>query len=367
MAQTNLPIEVVGHVKIRDDLGNTLLDQHNAVHPQNLARIFARALSNEHNFFINRVAFGNGGTTVNASMQIEYKTPNDGQDPDPAGWESRLYNETYSEVVDDSSSSIGVGPGASAAGDPSSQEHVSGPGVRSAELGLTSQVTVEVVLNPNEPFGQDAQDGSQTNPDSSFTFDEIGLFTSGLPATQTAGYQDINVSDKNSKSTTGLAFNTTYAFNIAVNGGASRTVSFVTPAIGSGTNGEILYSDLVTVINRATNFGASASITDVNLGTNTYGYLRFTSKTAGGSSKVSLVDTGAANSMFRALAGYKQIETAVNGKQAGIANDVTNHANERERMLTHIIFSPVLKSANRSLIITYTLTISIARSDTLGS
>ncbi|MNE96638.1 hypothetical protein D3C80_1948600 [compost metagenome] len=71
--------------------------------------------------------------------------------------------------------------------------------------------------------------------------------------------------------------------------------------------------------------------------------------------------------MFRALTGYKSIETAVNGKQAGIANDVTNYANERERMLTHIIFSPVLKSANRSLIITYTLTISIARSDTLGA
>lgn len=367
MTQQSLPVSVIGHVKIRDDLGNTLVDQHNAVHPQNLARVFARALSNEHNFFVNRIAFGNGGTTVNASMQIEYKTPNDGQDPDPAGWESRLYNETYTEIVNDSSSAIGTSPGADPSGDPVSQEHVSGPGVRSAELGLTSQVTIEVVLNPNEPFGQDSEDGSQTDPDSNFTFDEIGLFTSGLPATQTAGYQDVNVSDKNSKSATGLAFNTSYVFNITVDGGTARTVTITTPAVGSGTNGEILYSDLVTLINAATSFGATAAISDVNLGTNTYGYLRFTSKIAGGTSTVSLVDTGAVNSLFRALTGYKGIESAVAGKQAGIANDVTSYANERERMLTHIIFSPVLKSANRSLIITYTLTISIARSDTLGA
>ncbi len=365
MTQINLPIEVVGHVKIRDDLGNTLLDQHNAVHPQNLARVFARALANEHNFYINRVAFGNGGTTVNASMQIEYKTPNDGQDPDPAGWESRLYNETYSEYIDDSSSLISTGEGSDPTSDPVSQEHVSGPGVRSAELGLTSQVTIEVVLNPNEPFGQDSMDDSQANPDSTFTFDEIALFTPGLPATQTAGFQDADVGDKTSKSATGLAFNTTYTFTITVDGGTARNVSITTPAIGSGTNGEVLFSDLVTLINSATSFGATASITDVNLGTNTYGFLRFTSKTAGGASSVSLVDNGAPNFLFRAITGFTGFETAVAGKKAGIANDVTNYGNERERMLTHIIFSPVLKSANRSLIITYTLTISIARSDTV--
>lgn len=367
MTTQSLPVNVIGHVKIRDDLGNTLVDQHNAVHPQNLARVFARSLSNEHNFFINRIAFGNGGTSVNASMKILYKTPNDGQDPDPSGWESRLYNETYSEIIDDSSSKIGSGPGASPTNDPVSQEHVSGPGVRSAELGLTSQVTIEVVLNPNEPFGQDTSDGSQTDTESNFTFDEIGLFTSGLPPTQTAGYQDVNVSDKTSKSPTGLGFNTSYVFNITVDGGSSRTVTITTPAVGSGTNGEILFGDLVTLINAATSFGATATITGVNSGTNTYGFLRFTSKSSGGSSSVSLVDPGTVNSLFRAITGYKGIESAMPGKQAGIANDVTSYTNERERLLTHIIFSPVLKSANRSLIITYTLTISIARSDSLGS
>lgn len=366
MQEFMLPVSVIGHVNIKDDLGQVLLDECNAVHPQNLARVFARALANEDNYWIDRIAFGNGGTKVNSAMQIEYLTPNDGQDPDPAGWESRLYNETYSEIIDDSNSAIGSGVGADPTGDPTSEEHVSGPGVRSAELGLTSQVTIEVVLNPNEPFGQDSMDGSQTDPDSLFTFDEIGLYTRGLPPSQTAGRQDVNVSDKNSRAATGLAFNTTYIFTITVDG-VEKNVSVTTPAAGSGTNGEILFSDVVTLINDTTPFGATAAITDVNTGVNTYGYLRFTSNTSGADSSISIVDGGEDNFLFRAITGYRGLESPRNGQREGKANDVTSATNERERLLTHIIFSPVLKSANRSLIITYTLTISIARSDSLGA
>lgn len=355
-------VAVDGHLLIKDDLGLTHVDQWNAVHPQNMARVFARALAHEDNFYIYRMGFGNGGTTVNAALKIEYNTPNDGQDPDPSGWESRLYNETYSEVVDDSSALIGTGPGSDPSGDPESQEHVSGPGVRSAELGLTSQVVIEVVLNPNEPFGQDPNDGSQTDPDSDFTFDEIGLFTLGLPPIQTSGYQYVNVGTKTSAAATGLSPSTAYIFTITVNGGANQNVTITTPASGSGTTGEILYSDLVTLINSATAFGATASISNVDTGVNTFGYLKLTSNTTGAGSSVTIIDGGQANFLFRALAGYQGLETPVVGQAAGVANDAVNAENQRERMLTHITFSPVLKSANRSLIITYTLTISIARS-----
>ena len=55
----NFQAKITGRCQIYS--GNELVrDQLNAIHPQNMARIFARALSNEHNYFINRVAFGNG-------------------------------------------------------------------------------------------------------------------------------------------------------------------------------------------------------------------------------------------------------------------------------------------------------------------
>jgi hypothetical protein len=38
---------------------------------------------------------------------------------------------------------------------------------------------------------------------------------------------------------------------------------------------------------------------------------------------------------------------------------------ERERLITHLIFSPITKAANRTLTITYTLTISVARTPSM--
>lgn len=359
--QQILPIEVKGHVLIKDDQDKVLLDQNNAVHPQNISRVIARALSNETNYHVHRIAFGNGGTVVDAAYQITYKTPNDGQSPDPAEWRSRLYSETYSEVIDDSSAEIGTGEGSNQADDPASIEHVSGPGVRSNELGLTSEVVVEVVLNPGEPSGQFATDGQTPVEDteSDFTFDEIGLFTTGAPDVDLAGYQNVSVGDKRAWSDTGLVGSTAYTFTVFVDG-TPQTINFTTPATGSGTSGEILYSDIIPLIN-GTLTGASASISD---GTNqTYGFFRITSNSVGATSSILINDeTGVSNWLFENLIGYTNLEPAEAGADSGVANDPTQAARERERMLTHIIFSPVLKSANRTLTITYTLTVSVARS-----
>ncbi len=145
--ETTIPMIVQGHCKIEDDLGNTHLDKDNAVHPQNMARVIARALSNESNFRIHRIGFGNGGSDIDAAFTVTFKSPNDGQPPDTQTWDSRLYNETYSEIVDESNVSLGVDPGSAddrvgiragggsnPDGDPTSTTSA-GPGVRSASLG----------------------------------------------------------------------------------------------------------------------------------------------------------------------------------------------------------------------------------------
>lgn len=417
MANDLMQMNVKGHVKIEDDLGNVLVDKDNAVHPQNMSRVIARALSNESNYFIHRIAFGNGGTQTNAAFTITYNTPNDGQPPDTRTWDSRLYTETYSEVVNESDVSTGLygsnidapdlgtdpgsfgpqagsrpGGGADPSGDPASIPHVSGPGVHSNELGLTSEVVITSVLNPGEPtgqFGSDDQSPSE-NTESSFTFDEIGLYTTGAPAIDSNGSQYVDVGNRTSTDYTGLTPGDTYDFNIVIDGGATQTISFTVPlAGGSGAGGEITYGDLCQAINTGdtawnpawsgvTPLGLTGGeknlvdITDTSLNydsielAQTFGFLRFTSAELGAASTISLAP-GGTNDLFAALnppTGGTIITPANDGEDAGVQNNPVLPLTERERLLTHIIFSPVLKSANRTLTITYTLTVSVARTQT---
>jgi len=404
MAQDFIPIKIEGHVhaEYTDGDREVLLDQCNAIHPQNMARVIARALANEHNFHIHRIAFGNGGTETDAAFQITYRTPNTGVAPDPNTYSSRLYNETYSEIVDDSSILIGTdqgssgpnvgqrpGGGSEEGSDPTSVEHVSGPGVRSNELGVISQVTISSILNPNEPNGQFNSDNQAPTEDteSDFTFDEIGLYTGGGNALDTSGTQAVDVGNRLSTDDSTLLANTQYSFIIEVDGGAAQVVSFTTPTIGgSGTSGEILYGDVIQAImtgdvawnaNPGDNFagipiitGASLSITDysgsftaIPVGTQTFGNVVFQSSSTGVTSAISLTDGGGTGlplfaSMDAPTGGALLAQEL--GSFAGIQNDPVNFTTERERLLTHIIFSPVLKSANRSVAINYTLTVSVA-------
>jgi len=371
MKQERVFIEATGHVLIKDDLNNILLNKKNAVHPQNMARIIGRALAHEENSWIYRMAFGNGGTIVSSNFEITYKTPNDGQPPDPNTWKSQLYNEVYSEIVDDQSGLIGTGPGAVPANDPPSIPNVSGPGVRSTELGTTTQVLIECVLNPSEPTGEFPTDTvgppNVQVSQGTFVFDEIGLFTSGLPQVATAGYQDANVDTRDGTDDSGLAPSTLYTFQITVDGGALQTINITTPSSGSGALGVITYSDLVSLLNGPIT-GATVSIDGAPTPTtNTFGFLRFTSATTGALSEID-IDVPLAppgNWLFNSLNTFVYptgILTAIPGVPAGLQNAPTAPATEADRLLTHIIFSPILKAANRTLTILYTLTISVARS-----
>jgi hypothetical protein len=398
----NIPVDIHGHLHVQDDLGKVWVDQSNAVHPQNLSRVIARALSNESNYAIHRIAFGNGGTQTDAAFSITYNTPNDGQSPDVRTWDSRLYNETYSEIIDEGNivsnpllgadlgsagPNTGTRPGGGSypSADPISVPHVSGPGVHSNELGLTSEVVITAVLNRNEPRGQFASDNLSPSEvtDSSFTFDELGLYTSGSPAIDSSGIQDVDVGNKTAADDSGLLANTQYSFGVNIDNGGIQPITFTTPISGgSGTGGEILYGDICEAINNGdVNWNpawggsnplpgtSTISITD-NLGNfatisgaQTYGFLRIVSGTVGVTSTVSISSGVTGLDVIASINPPNGgiIMVPESGRDAGLQNDPVTSGRERERLLTHLIFSPVLKSSNRVLTVTYTLTVSVAR------
>lgn len=365
----SLGLKMVGHLKATEvETGRVLVREWNAVHPQNLARIFARALANEPNSWIYRIALGNGGTTVSAGNTITYNTPNDGQSPDPAGWQSRLYNETYSEVVDQHSPNYGSGSGTVPEDDPTTDDSPLGPGIHSQEDGLISLVYVDVTINASEPVGQEpSDDESPTGSlDSEYMFDEFGLFSAGAPPNNTVGSQVISLQNKDINANTGLATSAQYTFSIAVNGGASQGVTITTPDTGSGVLGGsnfVNYSDLIGLLNAALNpLGANASITDLSNGIETNGNLVISTIETGPNATIDITATSLpSNWLFNHLLGYIAILPATPGVLAGVQNNPADPSTERERLLTHVIFSPILKAANRTIRIEYTLSIAVAR------
>jgi hypothetical protein len=400
-------INVKGHLRVTDDKGEVLVDKDNAIHPQNMSRVIARGLANEKNGSIWRIAFGNGGTEVTAANQIEYKSPNDGQPPDQSTWDSRLYKEVYSEIIDDGlevvNQYIGEDPGSSDFNgqrpgggsepgyDPVTIPHVSGPGVRSNELGLTSEVSVTCVLNQEEPKGQyisDINTGVQEF-ESSFVFDEIGLYSAGAQAAAISAYQNVDVSNKVSTDPTPLLRNTKYGYVLVVNGADAVDIKFQTPdSGGTGTGGEFTYGDLCEAFNTQdpTWFtiegydGSILSAVDVGIsdsgdgsypsinGGQTFGYLQFKSKAFGVESSIEVKTLNDPETIDlwggQGLNATPVISTLGLGSEPGVQNDPVNYLTERERLLSHVIFAPVLKSLNRVLTITYTLTISVARTVT---
>lgn len=163
MIATDLKVNVQGHVTIIDETtGEILVDKDNAIHPQNMARVIAKGLAREPNSWIFKMALGNGGTHIDANLQIQYLAPN------VIGSASNLYNKTYEEIIDDVHAS-----------NPIDNSVIS---YASPAPALTSIVVCKLRVDASEPAGQATSDGTTTNPDSQFTFDELGLFTADDPA-----------------------------------------------------------------------------------------------------------------------------------------------------------------------------------------
>lgn len=384
----NLNVSVEGHLRITDAETNEILcDKKNAIHPQNMSRIIARALAREPNYFIHRIAFGNGGTVTDPTGQIIFLPTNDGRD---GNWESRLYNETYSEIVDDLNPDVGSDPGSAEPGNIRTgggavpEDDPSGAGVFSQEVGTKSNVIISAFLNKNEPTGQlkNVSDfgAAVDERETTFVFDEIGLYSFGKQAAATSGISSVDVGNKTSNDLSLLLPSTEYVLLYLIDGQPYST-TITTPSGGSGTGGGLTYGDISEGLNTGAwimagdDFTALATvfITDRSDGLQyptiankeSFGLLTFQSLTTGVGSSVELTcNSGEPSNFFAAIVNNLCVNVNVNqqpGQDAGVLNDSLDTTNERERLLTHVVFPPITKMADKALNIVYTLTVSVAR------
>ena len=147
-----------GHVKIRDKVtGEVLVDKNNAVNFENMSIALAKSLGNKASGPINKMAFGNGGSSIDSLGVITYL------DTNAIGQNATLYNETYSKVVDDNDV---------ANADPTENNIV----IEHEDSKFYSDIVVTCTLDYDEPSGQGAFDNASSFTDT-FVFDEMALKT----------------------------------------------------------------------------------------------------------------------------------------------------------------------------------------------
>jgi hypothetical protein len=156
MAHTAIPISIEGFLKVYDpNDGEVFYDGHNAIHYENISIAIADALSNRGVGTIFKMAFGNGGSSVDETGIITYLPPN------TSGQNASLYNQTYQKLVDDTNIS-----NTNPARNKMTVSHTSGK--------VYTDIIVQCLLDYSEPANQMAFDNS-TQLNSPYIFDEIGL------------------------------------------------------------------------------------------------------------------------------------------------------------------------------------------------
>jgi hypothetical protein len=144
MSTIQIPIQIEGFLKIYDpNNGEIFVDKKNAIHYENISIAIADSLSNRGVGTIYKMAFGNGGASVDETGIITYLPTN------TTGQNASLYHQTYSKIVDDTNiantdqlrNKMTVG-------------HVSGK--------VYTDIVVQCLLDYGEPAGQLAFDNGIT-------------------------------------------------------------------------------------------------------------------------------------------------------------------------------------------------------------
>jgi hypothetical protein len=145
-----------GHIKIYDpETKEIFCDRKNAIHYENMSVAMVQSLSNQGQGTVHQMVFGTGGTIVDPTGLITYLTPN------TIGINSSLYNQTYSKIVDQNSSS-----NTDPVRNKMEVRHISGA--------TYSDILISCLLDYGEPLDQQAFDNS-VDMNGNFVFDELGL------------------------------------------------------------------------------------------------------------------------------------------------------------------------------------------------
>ena len=156
MAHASIPLSIEGFLKVYDpNDGEVFYDGHNAIHYENISIAIADSLSNRGNGTIYKMAFGNGGASVDETGIITYLPPN------TSGQNASLYNQTYSKIVDDTNVS-----NTNPTRNKMTVGHIPGK--------VYTDIVVQCLLDYSEPASQMAFDNG-TQMESQYVFDEIGL------------------------------------------------------------------------------------------------------------------------------------------------------------------------------------------------
>ena len=152
-------VKMEGHLLIRDaETGEEIVNKRNAIHFGNMAFVIANALSywKTQDNGIYHMAFGNGGSDVLNTGEINYKTTNTGTIRDDS---AGLYSRTYEKLIGQSEST-------------DSKNNVSI--VTSSSSYTDLQITC--TLDFGEPSTQTTSDTATSDSSTDFIFDELGIY-----------------------------------------------------------------------------------------------------------------------------------------------------------------------------------------------